>query len=707
MAQKSPERRVMVRILALLGLTILFVGLPVPVTAYEPVADAYEIGMPEMSRSDGSELAAVEHGHEFDRGHRLRGRADRVARFSMVGVSFEEPPVGPVLVRVRETGGTWGDWFELPVNDAEGPDADSPEGRSASSVDGYRTEPVWVADADGYELSVAESDADGSNVIVVRESTRRVVVDATPLASGAYSAFAGLHPRSDWGARARRNPGAKPAARVDFGVVHHSVSTNSYTAAQVPGQLRSTQAYHMDGNGWDDIGYNFVVDKFGGIWEGRAGSIADAAVGAHAGGFNSGSVGVMVLGDYSSTQPSAAAKESIAKVIGWKFAQFGTPATGTTTQTSAGNAKYKAGTKITIPRVVGHRDVGATACPGTIHGNLGSIRTRTADWVKWFNAVNKPQGALDSVRSGVGAVTVSGWVTTDPTSSTTKVRITAGSRSTDLVASTAHASGTAAAGGRAAVGFSGTVTGIPPGAVKVCLNAIRSTGANQRTELNCKFVVVEDPDGRTPVGRVTTITPSPGRIALKGWALDPMSAAAAPYRIYVDGSLRASGVASLQAPGLPTAYSSTVGDRHGFDVSVVGIEAGWRELCVAVQSNQNGAFTNVACSYPLVSAHSPIGALEMARSTKPRTVDVAGWAIDFEKRTGIYTRIQVGSRSYMIGANKPHAVVNARYPEYGSLHGFASTLTADPGDQRVCAYGVNVGGGSDTLLGCKVVKVVK
>ena len=67
--------------------------------------------------------------------------------------------------------------------------------------------------------------------------------------------------------------------------------------------MRSIYRYHAVSRGWGDIGYNVIVDKFGRRWEGRAGGLASTVVGAHAGGFNSGTFGVSMLGNYESVNP--------------------------------------------------------------------------------------------------------------------------------------------------------------------------------------------------------------------------------------------------------------------------------------------------------------------------------------------------------------------------------------------------------------------
>src|SRR6185369_8022061 len=92
------------------------------------------------------------------------------------------------------------------------------------------------------------------------------------------------------------------AGRVYFAVVHHTAGSNSYSAAQSPAIVRAIELYHVKANGWNDIGYNFLVDKYGQVFEGRYGGMERAVIGAHAEGFNTGSVGVAVIGNYSSTK---------------------------------------------------------------------------------------------------------------------------------------------------------------------------------------------------------------------------------------------------------------------------------------------------------------------------------------------------------------------------------------------------------------------
>ena len=127
-------------------------------------------------------------------------------------------------------------------------------------------------------------------------------------------------PRLSWGAdESIRRANPKIATAIHFAVVHHTAGSNNYTAAQSAAIVRGIELYHVKGNGWDDIGYNFLVDKYGQVFEGRFGGVDKAVVGAHSLGFNNGSVGVAVLGDYGSAPISAAAKSALERLLAWRL----------------------------------------------------------------------------------------------------------------------------------------------------------------------------------------------------------------------------------------------------------------------------------------------------------------------------------------------------------------------------------------------------
>src|SRR5207249_8280164 len=102
---------------------------------------------------------------------------------------------------------------------------------------------------------------------------------------------------------------------VRFAVVHHTAGLNDYTQAEAPAVVRAIELYHVKANGWNDIGYNFLVDRFGTVYEGRYGGTDRNVIGAHALGFNRGSVGVAVLGTYIDTAPPLGATDALARLL--------------------------------------------------------------------------------------------------------------------------------------------------------------------------------------------------------------------------------------------------------------------------------------------------------------------------------------------------------------------------------------------------------
>ncbi|HEX8582336.1 MAG TPA: N-acetylmuramoyl-L-alanine amidase, partial [Acidimicrobiales bacterium] len=146
-----------------------------------------------------------------------------------------------------------------------------------------------------------------------------------------------------------------------------------------PAILRSTYTYHAQSLGWGDIGYNVLVDKFGRLWEGRSGGLASTVVGAHAGGFNTSTFGVSMMGNYDVVGTPQPMIDSVAAIIGWKFSLYGVNPKGTTTLTSGGTDKYAAGARVTLPTIHGHRDTKSTACPGRYgYARLPEIRDKVA-----------------------------------------------------------------------------------------------------------------------------------------------------------------------------------------------------------------------------------------------------------------------------------------------------------------------------------------
>ncbi|HWG94207.1 MAG TPA: N-acetylmuramoyl-L-alanine amidase [Mycobacteriales bacterium] len=192
-----------------------------------------------------------------------------------------------------------------------------------------------------------------------------------------HGALGTVHTRADWGADERLRRGSPSyASRVEAVVVHHTAGSNDYRPEDVPARIRADYAYHVRSRGWSDLGYNLVLDKWGRIWEGRAGGLGRATVGTHAAGFNTGTLGVSVLGDYTRATPGNALLTSLARVSAYAAQTWRWDPGSSVTLRSGGSPRFPKGQVVTLPRVHGHGDNGRTACPGTIADRLPVVRDR-------------------------------------------------------------------------------------------------------------------------------------------------------------------------------------------------------------------------------------------------------------------------------------------------------------------------------------------
>lgn len=166
---------------------------------------------------------------------------------------------------------------------------------------------------------------------------------------------------------------------VKAAFVHHTATGNNYRCSQAPSLIRSIYRYHVRSSGWRDIGYNFLVDKCGNIYEGRAGGVAKPVMGAHTLGFNTDSMGIAVLGSFSQASPPAAAVNAVARLTAWKLGIFGVNPRGETYLKSGGGNLYRKGANARLNVISGHRDGFATVCPGgRLYAELGNTRASSA-----------------------------------------------------------------------------------------------------------------------------------------------------------------------------------------------------------------------------------------------------------------------------------------------------------------------------------------
>ncbi|NKY13309.1 peptidoglycan recognition protein family protein [Streptomyces somaliensis] len=189
-------------------------------------------------------------------------------------------------------------------------------------------------------------------------------------------------PRTAWRAQAVSTaPAARYAPAVRAAVIHHTSTPNGYDCASVPATLRDLYAGHAYGRDWDDIGYNFLVDACGTIYEGRAGGVDRAVVGAHTKGFNEGTVGIAAIGTFSpGTRVPEPMIDAIARLVAWKLDPSGPDPRGTVALVSTSDeSRFPEGTAAVLPVVGGHADGYATRCPGAaLYARLPEVSARAA-----------------------------------------------------------------------------------------------------------------------------------------------------------------------------------------------------------------------------------------------------------------------------------------------------------------------------------------
>jgi hypothetical protein len=252
------------------------------------------------------------------------------------------------------------------------PDTGTTEARAAN---GWRLgNPYWVGASDrvAYRLhgGVTRLRAYFIGSPEQRVPLRRVAMTGSPP----------LIPRSAWGANeAIRRAAPSYARTVQLGLVHHTAGSNSYTASQSAAIVRGIEVYHVKGNGWNDIGYNFLIDKYGQVFEGRYGGVDKNVIGAHAEGFNTGSFGVALIGTYSAVAPTPAEKTALVNLLAWRLDVAHVDPLSTVTFDSGGNARFPVRTPVFLRAVSGHKDTGFTSCPGAVlYAQLGALARQAA-----------------------------------------------------------------------------------------------------------------------------------------------------------------------------------------------------------------------------------------------------------------------------------------------------------------------------------------
>lgn len=344
-----------------------------------------------------------------------------VEGFATVGVTWDSESrdrEGDLAVEVRTLErGEWSEWTEIEFHDDHQPDPGTPEAANAKPG----TEPIVIGEVDqvqvraksasgevpeGMEMALIEPE-EGEKALQQPEIDTRELTpmgdestadeptppvgttegdvaalssyeegsesegeeseDGLELAGAPRTARPQIFSRAQWGANESWVRETPKRGEVRAGFVHHTVSSNGYSREAVPGIIQSIYKYHVKSRGWSDIGYNFLVDRFGRVWEGRRGGVAQPIIGAHTQGYNEQAFAISAIGGYHQVRPSVSMIDGIAKLMAWKLSLHGRWADQANVMLKG---KY-------FHAINGHRDAGSTACPGAyLYEKLGEIRSK-------------------------------------------------------------------------------------------------------------------------------------------------------------------------------------------------------------------------------------------------------------------------------------------------------------------------------------------
>ena len=394
--------RILLQLLIIVTVCLVAAGaLPPAGAAGATPAQAPSVRLQELRLGDGLTVspasaagrAALAEAGLFTAGRAAPSAIDAGASFTMAGVICAVPAApADVTVRLQTSadGTTWSSWTEAPLERAA----------EAGGTPRAFIEPVWTGTARYIRVTAAAGGA--ASPAVLRDvrlvlldpeldapapaqeraglSTAAVASSAATPAAGPASASAALPvaaalasaaaprivTRRQWGADESWRSGRPDYAKVKMAFIHHTASGNDYTAAEAPAIMRAIYAYHAKSLGWSDIAYNFLVDRFGTIYEGRYGGMKKGVVGAQTLGFNTGSTGISVVGNFAADAPPAAALASLERLLAWKLKVHHIDPRGTARLTSGASEKFAYGARVTFPAIAGHRQANATECPGNI-----------------------------------------------------------------------------------------------------------------------------------------------------------------------------------------------------------------------------------------------------------------------------------------------------------------------------------------------------
>ena len=306
--------------------------------------------------------------------------------FDLVGVAGE---MHALEFRARTDGGRWSDWVETENGD-----------------------PVYTGGSDEVQIRSRNVPIEGELHYVHLGDLPEV--DPAPRPAPTAGKRRGppepaFITRREWGAESRQGgcePRDKPTiGKVKAGIVHHTVTANNYSESEAAGIVLGICRFHRNGNGWDDIGYNALVDRFGNVYQGRGGGMSRAIVGAQAEGHNSQTTGVATIATHTDVKATGAERRGVIRYLAWKLDLHGIPADGSTRLTSAGGETTRTpkGERIRVNRVLSHSDTNFTECAGTqLRKQIPGIRRAVQARIDEYGGSGDPETPTGGSGGGGG-----------------------------------------------------------------------------------------------------------------------------------------------------------------------------------------------------------------------------------------------------------------------------------------------------------------
>jgi N-acetylmuramoyl-L-alanine amidase len=371
-------------LLALAGALVWAVAPALSTEPYRPAAVDFEQPVPpatEVRDATPRNLERAAHEGGYGAHGPVLYRSEPIAapeRFDLVGIAGT---MHAYEYRARESGAEWSRWVEADNGD--------PVYTGGTDQVQIRSRSQPIRGNLHYVNVTGDTTLAGGILNGLRGAVNSAVVTLAGAGVPEATAASGkpdFITRREWGANQKKG-GCEPRDRPDMGrvkagVIHHTVNTNDYSEAEAPGIVLGICRFHRNGNGWDDIGYNALVDRFGNIYQGRAGGMGRAVIGAHAEGVNTQTSGVAAIGDFTRKAPSKKLQRGLIEYLAWKLDIAGVSPTGRTTLKSTGGQSQKTpkGERVRVKTIFNHGKTNYTACAGAALNKLvPMIRRKVAD----------------------------------------------------------------------------------------------------------------------------------------------------------------------------------------------------------------------------------------------------------------------------------------------------------------------------------------